>query len=238
MRRSRPERPCIYCGRVTDPTDDHVPPKLLLERPYPPNLLTVPACLRCNRGFARDDEYLRTTVSLHPGASATSAGRLALDSTLRALARPDAAKFAAHIRNHLRDSLVLDSHGKPAGQSLDVDKNRINAAGSRMVRAFHYGETGVALSSSAKVKVGSRLDVGSRDAAIQTFAQLYFGLTKRSDREFGDALSYAAGFGDGFSIWLLLLYGTMFWVGTATEAQQVKDEPSRQDRPRGDRESS
>jgi len=47
---------CVYCGGRAG-TRDHCPPKLLLERPYPPNLPTVRACASCNEGFSRDEEY-------------------------------------------------------------------------------------------------------------------------------------------------------------------------------------
>ena len=32
-------------------------PRCLLEKPYPPNLLTIPSCGECNRGFKQDEEY-------------------------------------------------------------------------------------------------------------------------------------------------------------------------------------
>jgi hypothetical protein len=53
---------CVYCGRPAD-TRDHCPPKLLLERPYPPNLSTLRACRECNEGFSRDEEYFLTILA-------------------------------------------------------------------------------------------------------------------------------------------------------------------------------
>ena len=54
---------CIYCGAPAD-TRDHVPPKLLLEEPLPPNLLTVPACWKCNNGCSDDERYVRDALHL------------------------------------------------------------------------------------------------------------------------------------------------------------------------------
>lgn len=54
---------CIYCGAKDDLTRDHVPPKNLFIKPYPPNLLTVPACKDCNESYTLDDEYFRIAVS-------------------------------------------------------------------------------------------------------------------------------------------------------------------------------
>ncbi len=47
---------CYYCGRPAE-SRDHVPPKCLLEKPYPENLLTIPACASCNNNFSLDEEY-------------------------------------------------------------------------------------------------------------------------------------------------------------------------------------
>lgn len=63
-----PRHLCVYCGSPAT-TRDHVPPRLLLERPFPANLRTVPSCLDCNRGPSKDEEYflaLIAQVSLSP----------------------------------------------------------------------------------------------------------------------------------------------------------------------------
>ena len=50
------DRECVYCGRRAD-SREHVPPRLLLEKPYPENLRTLPACRACNQGFSLDEQY-------------------------------------------------------------------------------------------------------------------------------------------------------------------------------------
>jgi hypothetical protein len=47
---------CIYCGGLPE-TRDHVPSRVLLDRPLPTNLPVLPACSRCNGGFSADEEY-------------------------------------------------------------------------------------------------------------------------------------------------------------------------------------
>jgi hypothetical protein len=49
---------CLYCHGKAD-SKDHVPPKLLLEKPFPRNLITVPACVLCNNRFSLDEQYFR-----------------------------------------------------------------------------------------------------------------------------------------------------------------------------------
>ncbi len=53
---------CVYCGRKAT-TSDHVIPRCLLEKPYPPNLLTVPSCRDCNAGFSQDEEYFLAVMA-------------------------------------------------------------------------------------------------------------------------------------------------------------------------------
>ena len=49
---------CVYCGVSSPNTRDHVPPKVLLDEPYPQQLPVVDACEECNRGFSLDEQYL------------------------------------------------------------------------------------------------------------------------------------------------------------------------------------
>ena len=48
---------CVYCGAQPD-TRDHVSSKVLLDKPYPPQLPVVGACERCNASFSLDEQYL------------------------------------------------------------------------------------------------------------------------------------------------------------------------------------
>lgn len=51
---------CLHCGAAlaTKPTNgDHVPSKVLLDRPLPANVHVVETCVQCNNGFSSDEEY-------------------------------------------------------------------------------------------------------------------------------------------------------------------------------------
>lgn len=52
---------CVYCGGREE-TKDHVPSRIFLDRPYPPNLPVVPACNTCNNGFSLDEVYLACLI--------------------------------------------------------------------------------------------------------------------------------------------------------------------------------
>lgn len=55
---------CVYCEQgVLDPSNDHVPSKCLLKKPYPPDIPTIKACRGCNERFALDEEYFAAFLS-------------------------------------------------------------------------------------------------------------------------------------------------------------------------------
>lgn len=52
---------CVYCG-AHPTTRDHVPSRVLLDEPFPPDLPVVPSCEPCNNGFSVDEPYLACLV--------------------------------------------------------------------------------------------------------------------------------------------------------------------------------
>lgn len=52
---------CVHCGGP-DQSRDHVPSKVLLDEPFPENMLVSPSCLSCNQGFSLDEEYLACLI--------------------------------------------------------------------------------------------------------------------------------------------------------------------------------
>lgn len=58
---SRLDMQCAYCGDYPE-NRDHVPSKILLDKPYPENLPVVPSCIKCNNGFSIDEEYFACLI--------------------------------------------------------------------------------------------------------------------------------------------------------------------------------
>lgn len=48
---------CLYCGANAN-SREHVPPISVFKKPYPQNLITVPACQCCNNSYSQDERYL------------------------------------------------------------------------------------------------------------------------------------------------------------------------------------
>ena len=207
---------CIYCGCDKDLTVDHVPPKLLLMRPYPPNLITVPACRACNQSFQKDDEYTRAMLSIDVRASKNTAAQSNLSAVLRSLQRPNAKTFAEYLTRQAESSVILGQDGSPMGQVFELDKARVNRSGERFIRALYFTETGTPVPSGAVVRVGCQMDLRPKDTDTITIARAMKALPDWRDGSVGTAFSYMAAFGDGGSAWLMLLYDFFFWLGTVT----------------------
>lgn len=57
------QEPCVYCGDWAD-TKDHTPPRFFLKSPLPSNLVTLPACKKCNLTFSSDENVVSTFMGL------------------------------------------------------------------------------------------------------------------------------------------------------------------------------
>ncbi len=58
---SRLDSQCAFCGSFPE-NRDHVPSKILLDKPYPENLPVVPSCIECNNGFSLDEVYFACSL--------------------------------------------------------------------------------------------------------------------------------------------------------------------------------
>lgn len=96
---------CLYCKKVAT-TKDHVPSKNLLEKPYPNNLMTINACLDCNRSFSLDEEYFLNVLTI-----------LSESPTLKARTELGGSIYKSRLRsdklyNRLLNSLVNGEDGR------------------------------------------------------------------------------------------------------------------------------
>ena len=202
-------------GKTKKLTADHVPPKLFLEQPFPPNLLTVPACADCNQSFKADDEYARTVLALDIRANWNNAAQFNLPAIMRSLNKPDARGFASYLGRQSRRMSVLAPNGNHVVGASDGTSRGINRSGMHMLRGLYFHETGARLSgSNAEVRVASKSGLTAEHPAMLTTAQVFRLFPDQRNGAAGTAFSYAAAFGHSRSAWLMLLYDYFFWIGT------------------------
>jgi hypothetical protein len=197
-------------------TNDHVPPRLLLERPFPPNLLTVPACKDCNTGFQADDEYTRTVLGLDIRAASHRAIISNLPAIIRSLERPNARAFANYLASKSQPMNMVAWNGDPI-ISMEVDRERVNRTGLHIMRGLYYVAFRRPIPSDAAVKIAATTGLTSDHPHMLTMARVYGTLPEHRDGAIGKAFSYVTAFGGGIAFWLMLLYDYFFWAGTIDE---------------------
>lgn len=113
---------CVHCGGP-DESDDHVPSKVLLDQPYPENLIVCPSCLSCNNALSIDETYLACLLECVLAGEADPAK----------LRRPKIAKVLANNTSLLERLRTARSDGN-SGPVWAVENERVKAvmlAGAR-----------------------------------------------------------------------------------------------------------
>jgi len=122
---------CLYCGSGPD-TREHVPSRVLLDKPYPLNLPRVGACRACNGGFSRDEDYLACAVAVAL-AGTVDTHLIGREKVRRILAERPA--LAARLRAALRQT--------DNGTSLEIEGDRVRRVAVKLARGhifFEFGE--------------------------------------------------------------------------------------------------
>src|SRR5713101_1810847 len=86
---------CVYCGRKDDLTVEHAPPLLIFPKPRPSNLITVPACRKCNSQGSKDAEYFRLCLCLNEQTNKSPSAQILKPSVFKSLHRKQAKGLRA-----------------------------------------------------------------------------------------------------------------------------------------------
>jgi hypothetical protein len=131
---------CAYCGQLAPDTKDHVPPKQFFVGARPSNLITVPSCSSCNKGFQLNDDYFcdvtsqRIDVVHHPKVKELDA------KIARKLERPESEKFKNRVVSQIEIVEVTTPAGIIVGNApiMNVEHPRISQTARRIVRGLFY----------------------------------------------------------------------------------------------------
>jgi len=139
-----PSYECAYCGKVASATDDHIPPRSIYSKPYPPDRPSVKACAECNNGASDDDEYFRDIVLKYEHVSDLPAAREQVAKMIRAIAKPEKKKYAAAVLSSFTEIELRSEGGIILGKApaYKVDGARFTRAASRYVRGLYRYQLG------------------------------------------------------------------------------------------------
>jgi hypothetical protein len=140
---------CCFCGNPAL-TMDHIPPNCIFPDPKPQNLITVPACARCNQESSLDDEYFRFIV-----ATANSERPPAKLITQRIIKR--AREKPTLLQSLMRKTIKVDVYSE-GGIFLEqrpafiYDRVRVQKTVDKIVRGLFWLEQRCILGDNYKVR--------------------------------------------------------------------------------------
>lgn len=202
---------CVYCGSLEDLERDHVPPKSLFPKPAPNNLITVPACGKCNRSFSKDEEYFRVIVSQMAQSGRHPATKKLLDTKIlkSMIRRP---RFATKILSSVIPVDIYDQ-GKLIGTAagFDLEYKSFDRVMTKILRGLLYHETGLRVPAQYVIKWNVI------HKPIHVRARLYKALSTCPAHSFGDGIFEYQVYvpkGSVASFWLMRFYlGPTFCAG-------------------------
>jgi hypothetical protein len=153
MLQDQQPRICVICGEHLATTVDHLPPKAIFSKPCPSDLITVPACSRCNNESSMDDEQFRNDLSLHIGMD-TDKKRELLNRTARAIKRNK--KLQREIEKNRVLVELFSEGGVFLGRQMGVRWNSQahDRVVERIVRGLYFHHHRCVLGKQVEVKVG------------------------------------------------------------------------------------
>lgn len=114
---------CAYCGNFAE-TEDHVPSRCFLDKPYPQNMPVVPCCHKCNHDFSIDEEYVSCFIDCMK-ANTADPNKIQREKTRKTLLH--SSKLQERIASQIRDF---------GGETIfDLEKDRFE----KVVRKLAYG---------------------------------------------------------------------------------------------------
>lgn len=193
---------CVYCGEVAE-TKDHVPPKCFFPKPYPENLLTVPACERCNQNLSKDEDYARIVLSSArvDGEELPLAEVIWEQKVSRSLRRN--TKIAFDIYNSMR---AIDANNL----AFRIDRNRLDKIIVKIVKGLYFAHFQKRIDDSYTVSV--HLFPGQQSFPHFYPHELIESILSSPIRTIGEGvLRYrwiTSDENDNFSVWVLSFYNT------------------------------
>lgn len=144
---------CVICGSQVSTTRDHIPPKGIFCKPRPDNLISVPACTKCNNGVSKLDERFKVNLGLHVGASNGKSGESFHTSALRTQEKN--RKLRNEILSKLEPAYLATESGiiHSRGYRIRWDSEAHDLIVERTIRGLYYHHFNEILGDRVHIKV-------------------------------------------------------------------------------------
>lgn len=220
-------RECAYCGGAAR-SADHIPPKSLFGERR--DLIKVPACVRCNVSFSKDDEYFRLALALRDDVYGHPDVKAIIPTIMRSLGKPEKIGFRvaflgglSQVHPRTLGGLILPKRGV-----YTVDPARLERVTQRITKGLYYHHRGHRLPVTHEAFAFSPPTLA--DMSQETYQMLKRTLLDpvgpEPNRTIGrQVFSYKFRFAEDdpdSSIWLYLFYGRIPFIGMTLRNDQVQ----------------
>jgi hypothetical protein len=143
---------CSICGKNPATTRDHIPPKGIFPKPRPSDLITVPACLTCNKSTSDLDEVFKVFAGL-AGGHGPEGERMFKEQTIHTLEHNE--RLRREIASTVRNVWVKTPGGIVLGKKPAVllNSRAHNHIIGKTIRGLHFHHTGNILGDQADISV-------------------------------------------------------------------------------------
>ena len=133
---------CFTCDKPAT-SREHVPPGCIFPSPVPSNinLITVPACEKCNNGSKKDDEYFKAIITMGSAKNAVAEENFKKWSRKKITDKMPA--ILHHLWNNRQKVLVQSTGGIVIPQpAFRYDRSRIQRIVDKIVKGLFMHEHG------------------------------------------------------------------------------------------------
>lgn len=202
---------CALCGS-NDVVGgyDHLPPQAIFRKPRPKNLITVPACIKCNNGSSKDDEVFKTFLAFLLGISP------ATDSLFKSAISTARKKFSRYILANMQRAYLTTPSGiiYDQGYTIPFTPEIANAFESVIRRIttglyyHHFGNKYIGHNTAFQMRFHNTLTKEMID-------QVVFSVNRIGEGHFTYGYAKAVEDSKCITLWLFEFY-EKYWISCGT----------------------
>ena len=202
---------CAICDERAAVDMDHVPPRSIFPRPWPGDLITVPACDECNGGSSLNDEEFKVGLSLMAGADRADTLALWEQGAMRSLAHN--RRLHREVLRRIVKVEVRSAGGIYLGTEdvALIPKRPVHAVIVRTIRGLYYHHFRERLGARAHCDAKNYEGVGRNDVELNRVLRS-FRFNSIANGRFKYFFGRAAD-GPLTSVWLMLFFGNVAVLG-------------------------
>jgi hypothetical protein len=202
---------CAYCGKKRSVTADHIPPKNLFPSPRASNLITVPCCEPCFKGWSKDDEYFRAVILSSAKVSEEPPAQSVMESLLRSVGRSPG--FAKLLINRIEEVEIVTEAGIYLGRdtALRLEVERIDRVTERIIRGLFFHEKRCPVPTNYQVI--AKIQQFGLDLILEKLQGIIFPELRIIQDGLFCYTFHETDEDPNSGIWILLFYGTLPIVG-------------------------